>query len=263
MSISAQPPVLVVGAGPGLGLAIALRFGREGHSVALLSRSRERHDSYLARLRQEGITGIAVTADVRDPVRMRGALDEAAARLGPIGVVYYGPGAADPSARPAPVLKTRSGDLREAMGYHVEPALDLVEAVVPGMVERKNGALLFATGLGAVIALPGLGALGIVAAALRTYALTLNAALAASGVYAGALVIGGLIQGGDIHRLATAGVDQASGYPVLDPAVIADTAWTLSTRRDRPEATFNALTSAAGEDLGALSVMDHNGPDDR
>jgi NAD(P)-dependent dehydrogenase (short-subunit alcohol dehydrogenase family) len=34
--------LLVVGAGPGLGLAAARRFGREGHPVGLVGRNTER-----------------------------------------------------------------------------------------------------------------------------------------------------------------------------------------------------------------------------
>jgi len=107
------------------------------------------------------------------------------------------------------------------------------------MRERGRGTLLFVTGLGAVVPLPGLGALAVASAALRTYALTLNAALAGTGVFAGALVLGGLIEGGDIHRhaVAAAGPD----LPTLDPAVIADGAWELVAAGEAPETTFTSL----------------------
>jgi short-subunit dehydrogenase len=58
----------------------------------------------------------------------------------------------------------------------VHPAVDLAGTVLPGMIDRRAGALLFAAGLGAVVPLPGLGALAVASAALRTYALTFNAA---------------------------------------------------------------------------------------
>lgn len=245
MTVPKHDPVLVVGVGPGLGLSIARRFGREGHPVALISRSPERHDAYLATLRQDGIEGMAVTADVRDTARMGAAIDLVTARLGSVGVVYYGPGAADPNARPVPLLQTGAAELREAMAYYVEPALELVQLVLPGMAERGNGTLLFATGLGAIVPLPALGALAVATAALRNYALTLNVALEQEGVYAGALVLGGLIRGGDIHRvvLDSVGPEQEMQFPILDPDSIADVAWTLAKDRVRPEATFDALTS--------------------
>jgi len=239
----AQHPVLVAGAGPGLGLAIARRFGREGHPVALLSRTEDRHDGYLRSLREEGITAIAVAADVGRPEQVRAAVTTVTERLGPIGVLYYGPGAADPAARPTPILQTQVSEVSEATRALVHPAVDLTRLLLPGMVERGAGTLLFVAGLGAVVPLPGLGALAVASAALRTYALTTGAALAGTGVYAGALVIGGLVEGGDIHRhvVDTVGPDGTAGLPTLQPAEIADAAWQLAAGRDRPEATFNAL----------------------
>jgi NADP-dependent 3-hydroxy acid dehydrogenase YdfG len=235
--------MLVAGAGPGLGLAIARRFGREGHPVALLSRNPRRHDGYLDSLRGDGITAIALAADLTRPEQVRAAVTATAERLGPVGVAYYGPGAADPAARPRPILATRASDVSEAVRTFVGPALDLTGMLLPGMIERAGGTLLFVAGLGAVVPLPGLGALAVASAALRTYALTLNAALAGTGVYAGALVIGGLIEHGDIHRhaVAAAGPAGAAALPTLDPATIADAAWQLATRRDQAETTFNAL----------------------
>ena len=238
------PSLLVAGAGPGLGLAIARRFGREGHPVALLSHHPHRHDAYLASLRNDGITAIAITANITQPEQLRAAVTATTEQLGPIGCAYYGPGAADPTARPRTILQAQPSEVSEAVRTFVNPALDLTGMLLPGMLERRTGTLLFVAGLGAVIPLPGMGALAITSAALRTDALTVNAALAGTGVYAGALVIGGLIEHGDIHRhaVAAAGPAGAAGLPTLDPAAIADTAWELSARRDRSEATFNALS---------------------
>lgn len=243
MSSTQRPSILVAGAGPGLGLAMARRFGREGHPVALLSRTAHRHAGYLASLRADGITAVALTADLTQPGQVHAAVTRATTQLGPIGIAYYGPGAADPTARPRPILETRASDVAEAMRSLVHPALDLTGMLLPGMIERGGGTLLFVTGLGAVVPLPGLGALAVASSALRTYALTLQAALAGTGVHAGALVIGGLIEHGDIHRHAAlaAGPAAAAGLPTLDPTTIADTAWHLATRADRAEAIFNAL----------------------
>jgi NADP-dependent 3-hydroxy acid dehydrogenase YdfG len=237
------PSILVVGAGPGLGLAIARRFGREGHPVALLSRNARRHGGYLASLRDEGIAAIALAADVTEPGQLRAAVTAATEQLGPVGVAYYGPGAADPTARPKPILQTHASDVQEAMHGFVHPALDLTGMLLPGMIERGGGTLLFVAGLSAVVPLPGLGALAVASAALRTYALTVNAALDGTGVYAGALIIGGLVEHGDIYRhvMAAAGPADAARFPTLDPAAIADAAWELAARRDRSEVTFNAL----------------------
>ena len=108
------------------------------------------------------------------------------------------------------------------------PAADVVQQVLPGMAERGGGGLLFATGLSAVLPMPALGKLAILSAALRTYALTLNAALAEQGsIYQ--MVASRPEQYGDVKAMS------------LDPDDIADTAWALFSGRDRAEAVFNAL----------------------
>jgi len=112
-----------------------------------------------------------------------------------------------------------------------------------GMLERGHGGLLFAGGLSAIRPLPALGALAVSSAALRNYALTMNAGLAGTGVYAGTLTIGGLIERGDIHRFVAGSGDQAAGLPVLDPDDLAEAAWDLYTKRDRAEAAFDVIGS--------------------
>jgi hypothetical protein len=68
--------------------------------------------------------------------------------------------------------------------------------------------------------------------------------LADKGIYAGTLTIGGLIERGDIHRLFSSQSDKLGDLTVqtLSPDTIADTASNLYSKRDSPEAIFNALT---------------------
>src|SRR3954447_19590816 len=113
MPTTALPSIVVAGTGPGLGLAIARRFGREGHPVALLSRNPHRHEGYLASLRSDGITAIALATDLTRPEQVHAAVSRATEQRGPVGVPYYGPAAADPTARPRPILETRAVDVVE------------------------------------------------------------------------------------------------------------------------------------------------------
>jgi short-subunit dehydrogenase len=239
MEVSMSSTTVVIGAGPGLGMSIAHRFGREGHRVVLISRDGTRHPGYIAALEAAGVEAASYAADVRD----RDALLAALGAIGDIDVAYYGPGAMDPGARPAPITSTDVTAAQEAMSW-VYPAIDTVGAVLPGMLERGAGGILFAGGLSSVVPIPMIGSLALSSAALRNYALTLNAAVAEQGVYAGTLTIGGLVERGDIHRMMTSQPDGLSGMTVgtLDPDTIADTAWNLYTKRDSPEAVFNVLT---------------------
>lgn len=228
-----SPKAVVLGVGPGLGMSIAHRFGREGYDVALISRSARRHEEYLGQL--AGVEARAFAVDVRDRVRLMSTLDS----IGPVDVVYYGPGATDLSEAPEDITVTTAADARAALEW-LYPAIDVVQHVLPSVTERGGG-LLFAGGLSAVRPMPMLGALTLSGAALRNYALTLNAALADKGVYAGTLTIGGLVERGDIHQAVRAHPGRFGEVRTLNPDDIAETAWQMVVQRDRAEEVFSVL----------------------
>lgn len=232
-----SPTAVVLGVGPGLGMSVAHRFGREGYDVVLVSRRADRHEGYLSSLAEAGVKARAFAVDVRDREQLLSTLDS----IGPADVVYYGPGATDLNDMPGEITTTTVGDVRDAMGW-LYPAVDVVGHVLPGVLERGGG-LLFAGGLSAVRPMPVLGALALSSAALRNYALTLNAALADKGVYAGTLTIGGVIERGDIHKVVESNPEQfgtLAGH-TLDPDDIAETAWQMFVKRDRAEEVFSVI----------------------
>jgi short-subunit dehydrogenase len=57
--------IAIIGAGPGLGQATARRFGTEGFSVALISRTQTNVDGLVAELEAEGITARGYAANAR------------------------------------------------------------------------------------------------------------------------------------------------------------------------------------------------------
>ncbi|MEV6241253.1 SDR family NAD(P)-dependent oxidoreductase [Lentzea sp. NPDC051838] len=232
-----SPNAVVLGVGPGLGMSIAHRFGREGYDVTLVSRSSKRHEGYLAELAEAGVKARAFAVDVRDKRKLLSTLDE----IGPVDVVYYGPGASDFDQMPGEITSTTSDEAAEAMAW-LYPAIDVVQHVLPSVVERGGG-LLFAGGLSSVVPLPVLGAIALSSAAIRNYAVTLNAALADKGVYAGTLTIGGVIERGDIHTMVERKPEQFGNLAghTLNPDEIAETAWQMFVKRDRAEEVFNVL----------------------
>src|SRR4051812_47910683 len=83
--------MIIVGAGPNLGMAIARRFGREGFAVGLISRTREKVEDLAAQLEGEGIQAAAAAADIRDSDAVIAAIESLAATLGPVEVLEYSP----------------------------------------------------------------------------------------------------------------------------------------------------------------------------
>jgi NAD(P)-dependent dehydrogenase (short-subunit alcohol dehydrogenase family) len=242
MTSTSAPVILVLGAGPGLGMSVAHRFGKEGYAVALVSRSADRHRAYLKALADAGVDATAFTADVTDLHSLRHAVEAVRSRFGRIDVGYYGP--AD-FGTPTSDITTLDGAGAEEALRGVVPAVEFASLLMPELTERGSGGLLFAGGLSSVVPLPPLGGLALASAALRNYAITLNAALQPAGVYAGTITIGGLIERGDIHTTIQANPDLFGGVvaPTVNPDELAETVWRLYTERTKAEAVINALAA--------------------
>ncbi|MFE9581598.1 SDR family NAD(P)-dependent oxidoreductase [Nocardia sp. NPDC006044] len=237
--MSTTPIALIVGVGPGLGMSMARRFGSEGFRVALVSRGGARHGDYLKDLAAQGIDAAAHVADVTDRDRLKAVLAEVTAD-GDIELAYYGTA---PAQQPVPITETDAAAAQSAFEW-VWPAVDMVHEVLPAMLTRGAGALFFAGGLSSVRPMPMLGQLALPSAAIRNYALTLNAALAGQGVYAGTLTIGGLIERGDIHTMVAADPGRFGSLEghTLNPDDLAATAWDMYRSRDRAEEVFDVFS---------------------
>jgi NADP-dependent 3-hydroxy acid dehydrogenase YdfG len=241
MTSTSAPVILVVGAGPGLGMSVAHRFGREGYAVALVSRTADRHAGYLQALGAAGVDAAAFTADAADPAQLRVAVDAARKRFGRIDVGYYGPAAMMSLA--GDITTLTATDAASAL-HEVVPAVDFASLLLPELTERGDGALLFAGGLSSVVPMPPLGGLALTSAALRNYAVTLHEALKPKGIYAGTITIGGLIDRGDIYQAMQAnpdlvGIDAAT----LNPDELAEIVWRLYSERTEAEAVVNVLAA--------------------
>jgi NAD(P)-dependent dehydrogenase (short-subunit alcohol dehydrogenase family) len=212
---------VVVGAGPGLGLSIGRKFGREGMRVALISRKREKLDRLVQILRGESIEAWGFVGDVSDEASIGRALDEAEAQCGPIEVLEYSP---LPGMGSDQNLMSALGTTREMVERQFRRlALGVVACarhVIPGMLQRQRGAILITTSGSGYFPIEILTPIGMAMAATRQYAYCLNQALSGTGVYAGTVCIAILIR---------------KGHPQGDPDTIAQHYYDLYLKRDRTE----------------------------
>jgi NADP-dependent 3-hydroxy acid dehydrogenase YdfG len=130
------------------------------------------------------------------------------------------------------VLDTTAESLEYPFDLLLRAPMAVFGAVLPGMIERRDGALLMGTGISAGKAYPQMGNIGMAMAAARNYQLNLSAALADTGVYAGLLQVGGGIAGSDAIR--EYGKTRDFGE-LIDPADLAATYWDMCVKRDRFE----------------------------
>ncbi len=206
--------IAIVGAGAGLGAAVARRFGAEGFAVALISRSQERVDELARTLADEGITARGYAANVRDHVALAAALDRAAQELGPVEVLQYSPLPQKEFLRP--VLETTPGDLVGAFEFSIQAPVAAVHQVLQGMRVLGRGTVLFINGGTAVQPLPTYAGTSSAFAGESAYGQMIHEALAGDGIDVGQLIIPGAI---------------IPGHEEKDPRVLADTLWSMHQER--------------------------------
>ncbi|MFE9448900.1 SDR family NAD(P)-dependent oxidoreductase [Streptomyces sp. NPDC006739] len=204
----------LIGAGPGLGVAVARRFGREGYDVALLARDEEHLHSLAGTLAADGVTARGFAADVRRPEQLAAALDAAAKALGTIEVLQYSPVPHRDFMRP--VLETRHLDLLGPVEFSVYGPVAAVQQVLPGMRALGRGTILFVNGGTAVVPHPDRAGTSIAFAAESAYGRLLHDRLAPEGIHVAQLIIPGAITPGHVRK---------------DPSVLADTLWELHRTR--------------------------------
>jgi NADP-dependent 3-hydroxy acid dehydrogenase YdfG len=188
--------LLIVGAGTGFARASARRFGADGYQVHLIARSADRLADLQAELTSEGITAWTYAADVTSHGELTGLIASIDQQY-PVDVGIFQPG-----GRAGEIV-----DVVDATTANVRPNLDLLvlgavavgQALVPAMIGRGAGSLVFVGGGSARLPLRDFGNLGMAMSGLRAYALTLNAALTDKGVHAAFFTVAGMIGTGAIE----------------------------------------------------------------
>lgn len=210
--------IAIIGAGHGLGAAVARRFAAEGFAVGLVSRSQERVDGLAATLVSDGVRAQGFAADVRDPAALAAALEQVTETLGPIEVLQYSPLPQKDFMRP--VLETTPQDLRGPIEFSIYGPVAAVHQVVPGMrfLGEGKGTILFVNGGTAVTPRSHLAGTSVAFAGQAAYAQMLHEVLAEEGIHVAQLVIGGAIVAGDAEK---------------DPELLAGHLWDLHAKRDR------------------------------
>ncbi len=180
---------LVVGAGPGLGAAIARRFAAGGFTVSLVARHRETLDRVLANM-PAGHVGYV--GDAGNPDSLNSAIAAAVAAAGPIDVLAFNALSMTPGLPTALSEQMLTGDFRAS----VVGALTAAKAALPAMREAGRGTILLTGGGFALRPMAQLASVGISKAALRNLAFSLAEEAGPLGIHVATVTVGGIIKDG-------------------------------------------------------------------
>lgn len=175
--------VLITGGSKGIGLACARAFAVEGAKVAIASRSRDNLDRAVEELAQEGVRAFATAADLVRPADAAAMVAAAEKALGPIDVLINSAGA----ARRHALDEYDTHAWHQGMDAKYFPYIHAMDAVRPGMLERRRGAIVNIIGTGGKRAQPTHLAGGAANAALMLVTVGMAHALGKSGIRVNAI----------------------------------------------------------------------------
>lgn len=212
--------IMIIGAGPGIGQAVARKFGSESWQIVLTGRSADRLADLTAELTAEGITAHAVPADATDPAALRAAVARAEALTGGVTVVHFNAGV----VRNQDLFSMSDTEVASDIAIDVTAGFNTIRAATEVFGSRGGTILVTGGGLG-VHPSADWAVLGAGKAALRNMVQGLAAPMAEQGIH---------IRIATVATLVSPGSDEASGA--------ADVFWTLATD---PDAAWEAVYPAA------------------
>ena len=202
--------VIVVGAGPGLGVSIAARFARAGFATGLIARQRATLDAATAAVAASGWPPVRLAAavgDAGDQSSLDGAWAELAEQIGPPTVAVYNAMAVvrgDPTT-------IDPADLGASLAVNITGALRCAQLAAAAMKAAGTGTILFTGGGLALEPFPAAASLAAGKAGARNLAFSLALELEPAGIHVAVVTVCGRVEPGG----------------AFDPDAIADAYWDL------------------------------------
>ena len=180
--------IIIVGAGAGISQSVAKTFGKQGFSVALLSRNADKLRPFVAELAQENIQAKAFSADVSDETAIKSAISDIKNTFGRIDIVHYNAAA----MRMVNVLEETAETLKQDFAINVA-GLQTIALLTMNELEANQGAILTTGGGFAMYPSADFASLSIGKAGIRNLSGSLSQVLSKKGIFVGTLTIKGLV----------------------------------------------------------------------
>jgi NAD(P)-dependent dehydrogenase (short-subunit alcohol dehydrogenase family) len=207
---------LIIGAGDGLGAAIARAFAAEGLAVCLTRRPR--HQAELERLAASiGPNAHAFPVDAREETQIIALVDRIEATVAPLDVVVFNIGAnvMFPITATTTRVYTKVWEMAALAGFIAGREAARV------MQARGRGTIIFTGATASVRGRDGFAAFAGAKHALRALAQSMARELGPAGIHVAHVVIDGAIDGDFIRGRLQDAAEKLARQEILDPAEIA------------------------------------------
>ena len=184
--------LLLVGAGLGLGLAVARRFAVGGYRLTLVARSTDGLGVLAGGLADTGAQIDTIAADASDPEGFRARMVELYNEQGAPGLIIYNA----VMGAPDKLLSSSVEHLQTAYAVDVISAIVVTQVAAAPMRAAGSGTIIVTGGGFADHPIPALATVSLGKAALRSAATVLGADLEPDGIRVATLTIAGQIVDG-------------------------------------------------------------------
>jgi len=188
---------LSIGSGPGIGLATAQRFAREGYRVVLSSRNMARLRQQAETLSAQGVNVTLLEADATKPAqiielvtRARSAGDEELVLHYNAGILHYD---ADGKLLPQTIEQQTAGEIGLDLQANLVSAVVAIKAALPGMQKHGGGTILLTGGGFGIHPSPDFLTLSIGKAGIRATAQALFEPLRAENIHIATVTVSQLV----------------------------------------------------------------------
>lgn len=172
---------VVTGASAGIGAATASLLAELGHPVVLGARRLQRCENLAAKIRADGGEATALHLDLGDTASVEEFAHRATDALGPIEVLVSNAG----DVRPVSAAGADPHEFNRQVQVNLLGAQALVHALVPAMIERRRGDVVFVSSEVAVYPRPDMAAYVASKAALEALAAAMAMECEGTGVRTG------------------------------------------------------------------------------
>lgn len=206
----------IVGAGSGLGAALARRFANGGYQIALVARRPETTAPIVDALKEAGHDARGFVCDASSSSSLDSSYENIRNWAGDTDVLIYNASA----MISAPASELTPERVQSETAINLGGAIASVRNTLPAMRVQKSGTIIFTGGGLALEPYPEWASLAAGKAALRAYSIALHKEVAADGVHVANIAICGIIE---------------RGGP-FDPKLIADRYWKI---HEEPPGSFS------------------------
>ncbi len=146
---------VITGAGRGIGKAIAEGFAQEGAAVVLIARTKSELEKTTERIQTFGRRVLAIPADVSDSNSVDNFCKIVLEEFGGIDILVNNAGRQFPIG---PLVENDTKDWIETIMVNLVGTVLCCKAVLPGMIERRQGKIINLSGGGATAPRPNFSA---------------------------------------------------------------------------------------------------------